>query len=123
MSDLILVGDRVLIAPDNEETQTRSGLYLPAGVKEREKVQGGKVVAVGPGYVMPNPEFNEDEPWSSARSASRYLPLQAREGDFAYFLRKEAVEIEYEGNRYLIIPHHQILALLREQPDERDLYR
>lgn len=122
MSELILVGDRVLVSPQTEEGQTQSGLYLPASVKERERVQGGWVVGIGPGYIIPNPQFTEDEPWAPSRPAVRYLPLQAREGDFAFFLRKEAVELEYEEKRYLIVAHHHILALIREQPDERDLY-
>ena len=32
---LIIVGDRVLIKPRDMETHTRSGLVLPASVKER----------------------------------------------------------------------------------------
>ena len=42
---------------------------------------------------MPNPEFNESESWAS-REAVRYLPLQARAGDYALYLRKEAFEID-----------------------------
>lgn len=122
MHELILIGDRVLIDPEDPETETRSGLYLPASVKEKEKVQGGRVVNVGPGYLTPNPEYSEDEPWAPARPAVRFLPLQAQIGDFAFFMRKNAIELEFEERSYLIVPHHAILALVRDQPDERDLY-
>ena len=110
-----MVGDRVLIAPDEGEKQTDSGLVLPASVAEKEQVRGGRVVTVGPGYVTPNPEFTEDEPWSSSGEAVRYLPLQAEPGDFAYFLKKEALEIRYEGIKFLIVPHAAILALVRSE--------
>ncbi len=121
MTNLILVGDRVLIKPGEPNQQTTSGLYLPASVKQKERIQGGQVVNVGPGYLMPNPDF-DDEPWSASQPAVRFLPLQAQVGDYAFFLRKEAIDLEYEDETYLIIPHQAILALVRKQPDERDLY-
>lgn len=121
-SELILVGDRVLVSPAEPEGQTRAGLYLPDSVRDKEKIQSGRIVAVGPGYFMPNPNY-EDEPWKGSTAPVRYLPLQAREGDIAYFLRKEAIELIYNDAPYVIIPHHAILALLRNQPDERDIYR
>ena len=37
MSDLIIVGDRVLIKSDSGEQQTESGLVLPASVAERDR--------------------------------------------------------------------------------------
>ncbi|MEM1127788.1 MAG: co-chaperone GroES family protein [Bacteroidota bacterium] len=112
MSDLILVGDRVLIEPAEPEQQTKAGLYLPASVAEKDNVQSGRVVRVGPGYLTANPDYSESEPWIN-REAVRYLPLQAELGDHAYFLRKEAIEMTYEGTTYLIVHHHAILALIR----------
>ncbi|MDA0684823.1 MAG: co-chaperone GroES family protein [Bacteroidetes bacterium] len=117
MGDLIMVGDRVLIAPDEGERKTDSGLVLPASVAEKERVRGGRVVSIGPGYVTPNPEFSEGEPWSQNREAVRYLPLQARPGDYAFFLRKESIEIQFEGSAFLIVPHSAILALHRHDAD------
>ena len=118
---LIMVGDRVLIKPEDPDLQTHSGLYLPASVKEKDRVQSGRIVNIGPGYLTPNPNF-DDEPWAAQRPAVRYLPLQAQPGDFAFFLRKEAIELSFKEDVYLILPHNAILALIRDQPDERDLY-
>ncbi len=118
MSELIIVGDRVLIAPHEGERKTEAGLVLPASVAEREKVHGGRVVSVGPGYIIPNPEFSEDETWKPTGNSVRYLPLQARPGDYAFFLRKDAIEITYETVDYLIVQHSAILALLREDADD-----
>lgn len=117
MGELIIVGDRVLVAPQEGEQQTEAGLVLPASVKERERVQSGHVIRVGPGYLTANPEFS-GEPWAQSQEAVRYLPLQAQPGDFAFFLRKEAIEITYESNTYLIISHNAILALVRPNPDD-----
>ena len=113
-----MVGDRVLIAPDEGERRTNSRLVLPASVAEQERVHSGRVVSTGPGYITPNPEFSEGEPWSQNREVVRYLPLQAQSGDHAFFLRKEAIEIEFEGKPYLIVPHGAILALHRSSADD-----
>ena len=34
-----VVGDRVLVKPRKESERTDSGLYLPPGVREKEKIQ------------------------------------------------------------------------------------
>ena len=114
--NLIVVGDRVLIDPDERANKTTSGLYLPATVKEKEKVAGGHIVKVGPGYPVHDPNVIMEEPWSSKnRLEMKYMPLQASEGDYALFLKDAAVEIEFEGRKYLIVPHSAILALVRTE--------
>ena len=116
MNELIIVGDRVLIEPEEGEQRTESGLVLPVTVTEKEKVGTGRVVQVGPGYLMANPEYSEGEPWTQPREVVRYLPLQAQPGDLAFFLRKEAVEITYQRKTYVIVHHAAILALVRLRP-------
>ena len=119
LDSVILVGDRVLVQPEDLESETRSGLYLPASVMEKEKVHGGRIVRVGPGFVIPNPDF-DDQPWSSSDQPVRYLPLQAQVGDFAFYLRKEAVELKINEDAYLIVPHRAILALIRPDVSAAD---
>lgn len=111
----IVVGDRVLIKPRTMETHTRSGLVLPATVKEKEEIHSGYIVKVGPGYPIPN--MDVDESWKG-HSETRYIGMQAEEGDLAIFLKKQAYEIEFEDEKYLIVPHAAILLLIR---DERGL--
>lgn len=112
---LIVVGDRVLIRPDEAQERTNAGLYLPPGVKEKEKVQSGYVIKVGPGYPIPTSEITDDEPWKEKKEKPKYLPLQAKEGDYAIFLKDQAVEFEFENKKYLIVPHSAILVLLRDE--------
>jgi len=113
--ELIVVGDRILISADDDETKTEFGLYLPPGVKEKEKVRGGYVVKVGPGYPMPDPSSMDDEPWASRSGKPiKYIPLQARVGDYAIFLNNSAIEIEFEGKHYLVVPQTAILVLIRD---------
>jgi co-chaperonin GroES (HSP10) len=114
MSELIIIGDRVLIEPQEGEQKTSTGLLLPAGAVEQENVRGGRVVKTGPGYLTQNPEYSENDSWRPSDTPVRYLPLQAEPGDYAFFVRSEAVELRYEDSDYLIIPHSAILALVRQ---------
>ncbi len=107
----IVVGDRVLIRPEEDATKTSSGLYLPAGVSEKEKIQSGYIIKVGPGY--PVPVQVDEEPWKESKEQVKYIPLQAKEGDVAIFLRKEAYEIEFEREKFLIVPQSAVLLLIR----------
>jgi len=110
--ELVVVGDRVLIKQEELEDRTEVGLYLPQTVVEKEEVQGGRIVSTGPGIPLPEtPE--DDEPWRSSNNEPRYLPLQADIGDYALFLKKAAMEIKFEGEKYLIVPHASILVLVR----------
>ncbi|HCY74975.1 MAG TPA: chaperonin [Ignavibacteriales bacterium] len=111
LQKFIVVGDRVLIRPQEDANKTNSGLYLPLGVSEKEKIQSGYVIKVGPGYATS--AQNEDEIWKGKDDQVKYIPLQAKDGDLAIFLRKEAFEIEFEREKFLIVPNSAILLLIR----------
>lgn len=117
--ELIVVGDRILISVDDDKNRTEFGLYLPPGVKEKEKIHSGYVVKVGPGYPMPDPNSVGEEPWStSANGETKYIPLQALVGDYAIYLSSAGIEIEFEGKKYVVVPQSAILVLMRDQlPD------
>jgi chaperonin GroES len=110
---LVVIGDRVLIRLTKPNERTDSGLFLPPGVQEREKVQQGYVIKTGPGYAIPMPF--EGEAWQSEEEKVKYVPLQAREGDIAIFLLSAATEVMYGGEKYFIVPHSSILMLEREE--------
>jgi len=113
LKKLIVIGDRVLIRPSQPNEKTASGLYLPPGVQEKEKVQQGYVIRTGPGYAIPVPI--EDEVWKGEDEQVKYVPLQAKEGDLAIFLLSGATEVMYEGEKYYIVPQSAILMLEREE--------
>ena len=77
----------------------------------------GTVVATGPGTPVSAPTELGDEPWkmgSESGGEPRYMPMQARIGDFAIFFRRAAVEITFEDNKYLVVPQAAILVLIRD---------
>lgn len=114
LKKLIVVGDRVLIKPTKQKDKTNSGLFLPPGVQEREKIQSGYIIKVGPGYPIPLPS-DDDDMWKAKEDPVKYIPLQAREGDLAIFLQKGAIEVIYEEEKYFIVPQASILMLEREE--------
>lgn len=111
LKKLIVVGDRVLIKPKNPEDRTNSGLYLPPTVTEKIEVQSGYVIKTGPG--IPIPTQSEDEPWKETEEKVKYMPLQVQKGDLAIYLQRHAIDVMYEGEKYVILPQSAILMLER----------
>ena len=111
---LIVVGDRVLVRAEDGDQRSRAGLYLPPTAVDTQQVQGGDIVATGPGHPMPDLNDASDEPWRQRQRETRFVPMQAKIGDYALFFRKAAVEITFENEQYLVVPQHAILALMRD---------
>lgn len=117
---LIVVGDRLLVRPEDGEERTNAGLYLPATAVSARQARGGWVVSVGPGTPVAMPMDQDDAFGEGERP--RYVPMQAQEGDFVLFLHKAAVEITFEKKNYLIVPNGAVLVLVRDdwEPDSSD---
>jgi co-chaperonin GroES (HSP10) len=109
---LIVVGDRVLLKRSKNSERTKMGLILPPGVTEKEEIQSGYIVKVGPGYPLYQ---EEEENWKETDKKVKYIPLQAREGDLAIYLQKQAWEIEFDKEKYFIVPNSAILLLYRDE--------
>jgi co-chaperonin GroES (HSP10) len=107
---LIVVGDKVLVKKSKNSERTKTGLLLPPGLTEKEEIQSGYIIKVGPGYPVMN---SEDENWKEKQV--KYLPLQAKEGDLAIFLKNQTYEIEFEKEKYYIVPNTAILLLYRDE--------
>lgn len=112
ISHFIVVGDRVLIKPKTSDGRTKTGLYLPSGVAEKDNIQSGYIVKAGPGYAIPSVEVEED--WKTNNDA-KYIPLQSKQGDLAVYLQKATFEIVFNNEKYLIVPHTAILLLIRDE--------
>ncbi len=117
ISKFIVVGDRVLIKPKEAQSRTESGLYLPPNIKEKEKIHSGYVIKTGPGYPIPSMNADEEEFWKKTdkRDEARYIPLQAKEGDLAIYLQRQGFEVEFDQEKYMIVPHSAILMLVRDE--------
>ena len=110
LKKLIVVGDLVLIKPRKISNKTKAGLFLPPGYQEKEEIQTGFVVKIGPGYPIPIPS-DENESWKKNEDKVKYIPLQAKERDLAIFLQKGAIEIIFNDEKYFIVSLNSILLL------------
>lgn len=113
LNSAIMVGDRVLVQPTTPKKTTKSGLYLPAGLQEKEKVLTGYILKVGPGYPIPA-IADESEPWKETSENVKYIAIQPQAGDLAVFLQNSSFEIQINDKKYLIVPNSAILMLFRD---------
>jgi len=112
-ANILMVGDKVLIKPTMQHERTKTGLHLPPGVVEKERLQTGYVIKIGPGYAVPSAD-GEDEPWKDSYDDADYVPLQASIGDLAIYMQSAGHELQIKGEKYVIIPHGAILMLVRD---------
>ncbi len=84
------LSDRVLIEPQEAETKTASGLYIPDSAKE--KPQKGKVVAVGKG--------KED------------IKMTVKVGDTVLYGKYSGSELKFDGKDYMMMREEDILAII-----------
>ena len=84
------LADRVLIEPAAAEEKTIGGIIIPDTAKE--KPLQGKVLAVGNG-----PKDEE---------------MVVKEGDTVLYGKYAGTELEFEGNKYLVMRQSDILAIL-----------
>lgn len=119
---LKVIGDRVLIYPDTGQRKTSSGLYLPPTVTEKEDVQGGYVIAVGPGTPLADTSGDVDVWQHRDGSKVKYIPLEVEVGDYALYMKKFAIDIKYQDEEYIIVPMSGILVVERDD-DDFDLSR
>ena len=114
LQKIVMIGDKVLIKPKNPNLQTSSGLYLPTSAVEKENIQSGYVIKAGPGF--PIPAMNEeDESWKERQEPVRYIPLQAKVGDLAVYLSKSGYDVEFKGEKFIILSHSAIVMIVREE--------
>ena len=86
------LADRVLVNPAPAEEVTVAGIIIPDSAKE--KPLKGTVLAAGKG--------TKDE------------EMVVKEGDMVLYGKYAGTEIEFEGNKYLIMRQSDILAIVAE---------
>jgi len=93
MTNLIPLGENVVVESVTEDAVSVAGLYVP---KSDDKKPGqGKVIAVGPGIAL------ED---------GSYSKMFIEIGDTVVFRRYAPDEFEISGKKYLVIPQKDILG-------------
>ena len=95
MATFTPLGERIVIKPMEQETQTRGGILLPDTAKE--KPQEGEVIAVGSGRL--------------ADDGSR-IAMELSIGDKVIYSKYAGTEYEDDDDEYLIMRESDVLAKL-----------
>ena len=91
------LADKVLVLPDDSaESKTTGGIIIPDTAKE--KPQKGKIVAVGPGRTDDN---------------GKAIKMNVKVGDKVLYSKYGGTEIEYDGEKYLIMSEPDIYAVFK----------
>jgi len=93
-SNIVPLFDNVLIRPEEAETKTATGIYLPDSVKE--KPQKGVVMAVGQGTTDQN---------------GKKIPMQVKKGQKVMYKKWGGNEIKVNGEEWTIVEQKDILAV------------
>ncbi|MBP3344609.1 MAG: co-chaperone GroES [Clostridia bacterium] len=88
--------DRVVLEPQENESETKSGILLPMAAQEKSQI--GIVVAVGSGEDI---EGNK-------------IGMQVKIGDKVLFGKFSGTEIQIDEKKYIVIRQPDILAVLEE---------
>ena len=90
--------DRIVVKPNEAETQTASGLVIPDTAKE--KPQQGTVLAVGPG--------------KRAESTGELIPLGISVGDTVLYSKYGGTEVNVGGDDLLVLNARDVLAIVEK---------
>ena len=88
--------DRIVVKPNEAETQTASGLVIPDTAKE--KPQQGTVIAVGPG--------------KRAESSGELIPVGIEEGQTVLYSKYGGTEITIGADDLLVLNARDVLAIV-----------
>ena len=90
--------DRIVVLPNEAETQTASGLVIPDTAKE--KPQQGEVLAVGPG--------------KRADSTGELIPTDIKVGDVVLYSKYGGTEVAVDGEDLLVLNGRDVLAVVEK---------
>lgn len=89
--------DRLLIKRDEAKTMTDSGLYIPGNAVDKPLT--GVVVACGEGVLWGNEEV---------------YPLQVKVGDRVMFPKHCGVDIELDGESFLLVVEEEVFGIVED---------
>ena len=88
--------DRIVVRPNEAETQTASGLVIPDTAKE--KPQQGEVLAVGPG--------------KRSETSGELVAVDINAGDTVLYSKYGGTEVTVDGEDLLVLNSRDVLAIV-----------
>lgn len=95
------MGDRMLVKRDAIEERSAGGIYIPDSAREKERAQGGVVLAIGAG---------------KRDAQGNRVPLDVKQGDRVYFGKYAGTEAgkDADGAELIIIREDEVLGVLEK---------
>lgn len=90
------VVSKLIILPDDAETMSKGGVYIPD--ISQDVPARGKVVAVGQGYIT---------------ASGNIVSLKSNVGDIVIYSKYGGHKFEYEEKEYISIDEKDILAIIK----------
>lgn len=92
--------DQIVLKIRERDERSKGGIYIPSTAKDQELAWVADVRAVGPGRIL---------------ESGRRLEPAVRVGDTVILGKYMGSEIEFEGEKYVIVREEHLLAVVDKQ--------
>lgn len=91
------LGDRLVVEPQELETQTAGGIFIP-DTADKDKPMQGTVLAIGQGRYIDG----------------KITPLQVKVGEKVLFGKYAGTNVKFDGKEYLVMREEDVMAIVEE---------
>ena len=89
------LGDRLVVEPQELETQTAGGIFIP-DTADKDKPMQGTVLAIGQGRYIDG----------------KMTPLQVKVGEKVLFGKYAGTNVKFDGKEYLVMREEDVMAIV-----------
>ena len=90
------LADRVLVEPQEAQTKTVSGIYIPDSAQE--KPQQAEIIAVGPGGVVDGKE----------------VKMEVKVGDKVIYSKYAGTDVKLGEEEFIVVKQNDIVAVVED---------
>jgi len=90
------IDNKIIIRPRKPEEVTKGGLFIPDAARDKA-IHDGEVIAVGPGRL---------------KSDGTRIEMKVKVGDNVVYNEFAGVEIDWEGEKLLVMADHDVCAII-----------
>lgn len=91
------LGDRLVVEPQEQESKTAGGIYIP-DTADKDKPMQGTVLAIGQGRYVDG----------------KMLPLQVKVGEKVLFGKYAGTNVKFAEKEYLVMREEDIMGVLED---------
>ncbi len=91
--------DFILVVAEKKQEKTPGGIVIPDIVKGDDRVQIGKIIAVGPGIAKDGV----------------FVPMERKIGERVYFAKRGGYTVEFEGKELHMVVEETVIAVIEDE--------